>query len=102
MPEKKKPRGSQSAAEGTPPVTRQADGDPAGPGAPAAPSGPGSAGAGSSNDPAIAALLDEQREYKPASDFVQQANVSDDHLYKAAERDPEQFWGKVAGELDWF
>jgi acetyl-CoA synthetase len=99
MPPKKNDKPATKVA---PAPSRQADGDPVGPGAPAAPSGPGSAGAGRASGSAIDALLDEQREYKPAADFIQQANVSDDHLHKAAEKDPEQFWAKVAGELDWF
>jgi acetyl-CoA synthetase len=50
----------------------------------------------------IDALLDEQREYPPDAAFVKEANVSDDTLYSAAERDPGQFWAGVASELDWF
>ena len=51
---------------------------------------------------AIAALLDEQREYPPAPDFTKQANVRDNTFYEQAAKDPESFWAGIASELDWF
>ena len=51
---------------------------------------------------AIAALLDEQREYPPAPDFTKQAIVRDNTFYEQAEKDPESFWAGIASELDWF
>ena len=51
---------------------------------------------------AIAALLDENRTYPPASDFTQAAHVRDDSLYREAAADFEGFWAARAAELDWF
>jgi acetyl-CoA synthetase len=109
MPEKK-PAPSRQAPP-PPGATRQPDGDPAGAvapaagqdapaagqDAPAAAAPPGAAPAG-----AIAALLDEQREYPPANDFTRHANVRDRSIYEQAARDPDAFWAAQASELDWF
>ena len=64
---------------------------------PAAVTGNATSGSG-----AIAALLDEGRAYPPSPPFTEQANVRDESIYAEAERDPEAFWARIAGELDWF
>ena len=51
---------------------------------------------------AIDALLDEQRTFVPPSEFRDRAVVKDSAIYDLAEADPEAFWAKAAGELDWF
>ncbi len=57
-----------------------------------------------SND--IQSSLKEQRLFAPPADFSAKAHVPSmaeyDRLYEEADRDPEGFWGKIAGELDWF
>ncbi len=47
-------------------------------------------------------LLREDRFFVPPADFRANAHVSDDGIYAEAERDPEAFWAKFAGELQWF
>src|SRR5262245_17422467 len=49
----------------------------------------------------IAALLTETREFKPSEAFRAQAHVNDRAPYEEGERDPEAFWAKFAGELEW-
>ena len=44
----------------------------------------------------------EQDSFDPPKDFAHAALVSDDSLYEEAARDPEAWWAKAAGELDWF
>jgi acetyl-CoA synthetase len=46
-------------------------------------------------------LLDQER-FEPPQDFVADAMVSDESMYEEAARDPEAWWAKLAGELDWF
>jgi acetyl-CoA synthetase len=46
-------------------------------------------------------LLREDRTFPPPADFSQHAHVRDGSLYKEAERDPEAFWARFAGELEW-
>ncbi len=50
----------------------------------------------------IDALLQENRKFAPSREFRREALVSDDSLYKSAAADPEAFWEKQAGELQWF
>ena len=50
----------------------------------------------------LEALLREDREYAPASDFTQAANVSDPTVYKRVEEDFETFWAEAADDLEWF
>jgi len=50
----------------------------------------------------IEALLNEDRTFTPPSSFKSQANAKDAKIYKDAERSPEKFWEKHAGELHWF
>ncbi len=50
----------------------------------------------------LEALLDVER-FPPSEDFRSKALVTDDSMYKEAERDLEGFWSRQAGELiDWF
>ena len=54
----------------------------------------------------IQSTLKEQRLFQPAPEFTAQAHVKGmaeyDRLYAEADRDPEGFWARIAGELDWF
>ena len=49
----------------------------------------------------IDALLREDRAFAPPPAFREQANVRDASVYEEAERDPEGFWARFAGELEW-
>ncbi len=49
----------------------------------------------------FADLLREDRTFPPSADFRARAIVQDDSLYAEAERDPEAFWARFAGELEW-
>jgi acetyl-CoA synthetase len=46
-------------------------------------------------------LLREDRTFSPSDDFRAKAIVRDDSLYIEAARDPEAFWARFAGELEW-
>jgi acetyl-CoA synthetase len=46
-------------------------------------------------------LLREDRAFPPTPAFQATANVRDESIYAEAERDPEAFWAKFAGELEW-
>jgi acetyl-CoA synthetase len=46
-------------------------------------------------------LLHEGRTFPPSPAFRSQAVASDDGVYAEAERDPEAFWARLAGELEW-
>ncbi len=46
-------------------------------------------------------LLREDRAFPPPPEFRARAQVSSDAIYAEAERDPEAFWARLAGELDW-
>ena len=50
----------------------------------------------------IDALLQENRAYPPSADFRGKAVLRDESIYELAAADPEAFWARVAGELDWF
>ncbi len=54
----------------------------------------------------IESSLGEKRKFKPAKSFVKQARIGSEEqyekLYKASIKDPEKFFAKAAGELDWF
>ncbi len=52
-------------------------------------------------DPEISALLQEDRVFNPPAEFRARAHVRDTAPYEEAERDPEGFWEKFAGELEW-
>ena len=49
----------------------------------------------------IADLLREDRTFPPPPEFRARAVASDDKVYEEAARDPEAFWAKFAGELEW-
>ena len=46
-------------------------------------------------------LLREDRTFAPSADFRAHALVQDETIYAEAERDPEAFWARLAGELEW-
>jgi acetyl-CoA synthetase len=46
-------------------------------------------------------LLYEGRTFSPPHAFRAQAFASDEGVYAEAERDPEAFWARLAGELEW-
>jgi acetyl-CoA synthetase len=46
-------------------------------------------------------LLHEGRTFPPPPEFRNQAVASDEGVYAEAERDPEAFWARLAGELEW-
>ncbi len=52
-------------------------------------------------NPEIDDLLREDRTFTPSPAFRDQAVVRDDSIYAEAARDPEAFWAKLAGELEW-
>jgi acetyl-CoA synthetase len=49
----------------------------------------------------IDALLRESRYFDPSPEFAAQAHVRDASVYAEADRDPEAFWARFAGELEW-
>jgi acetyl-CoA synthetase len=49
----------------------------------------------------IDALLQERREFPPSEEFRRQALIADPSLHADGEKDPETFWARMAGELDW-
>ncbi|HMB81377.1 MAG TPA: acetyl-coenzyme A synthetase N-terminal domain-containing protein, partial [Vicinamibacterales bacterium] len=51
--------------------------------------------------PEIDDLLREDRTFAPPADFRAKAVVRDEGIYAEAARDPEAFWAKLAGELEW-
>src|SRR5262245_34185591 len=46
-------------------------------------------------------LLREDRTIAPPAEFRARAHVRDETLYAEAERDPDGFWARFAGELEW-
>src|SRR5580765_2867736 len=52
-------------------------------------------------NPEIEDLLGEDRTFPPPPDFRARAIVRDESIYEEADRDPEAFWAKLAGELEW-
>jgi acetyl-CoA synthetase len=49
----------------------------------------------------IDVLLQENRSFAPSDDFRRAAHVSSAELYEQAAADPEAFWARMAGELEW-
>src|SRR5438128_7065370 len=49
----------------------------------------------------IAVLLPEHRTVPPPADYRARAMVRDEQIYQDAARDPDGFWAKFAGELEW-
>ena len=47
-------------------------------------------------------LLQEDRRFPPPEGFRERAVASDPGIYQEAEADPEAYWARWAGELDWF
>ena len=55
------------------------------------------------NDPgALDDLLREDRRFPPSSSFRARAVVSDEAIYEDAAKDPEAYWARWAGRLEWF
>ena len=54
------------------------------------------------NTGGIEALLQEDRTFPPPEEFARNANIKDPNVYEEARKDPEAFWARFAGELDWF
>jgi acetyl-CoA synthetase len=54
----------------------------------------------------IDSVLTEHRVFECSEDFRSKAHIGSmdeyDRLYKAAETDPEKFWGEIASQLHWF
>lgn len=46
-------------------------------------------------------LIKKGDSYYPTKDFQKRAWVNDDSIYKEADKDPIEFWEKLAGELSW-
>jgi acetyl-CoA synthetase len=46
-------------------------------------------------------LLREDRTFPPPAEFRAHALVRDERIYEDAEKDPEGFWARFAGELEW-
>src|SRR5579864_7472498 len=46
-------------------------------------------------------LLREDRTFAPPAQFKASAHVATESIYAEAERDPEAFWARFAGELEW-
>ena len=49
----------------------------------------------------IDVLLQENRKFEPSEEFRRQAHVSSASFYDEANKDPEAYWAKMAGELEW-
>ncbi len=49
----------------------------------------------------IESLLQEERRFAPPEAFREGAWVKDESIYAEAEADPEGFWARMAGELEW-
>jgi acetyl-CoA synthetase len=52
-------------------------------------------------NPEIDDLLREDRTFAPSAEFRARAVVRDESIYEEAARDPEAFWARLAGELEW-
>jgi acetyl-CoA synthetase len=54
----------------------------------------------------IQSTLNEHRVFDPPSEFSSKAHIGSmadyERLYEEADRDPESFWGRIAGEIEWF
>jgi acetyl-CoA synthetase len=53
------------------------------------------------NPTEFADLLKEDRTFSPPDGFRQRAHARDETIYAEADRDPEAFWARLAGELEW-
>ncbi len=58
------------------------------------------------NSTDIQSTLNEHRVFDPPSEFSSKAHIGSmadyERLYEEADRDPESFWGRIAGEIEWF
>jgi acetyl-CoA synthetase len=54
----------------------------------------------------IQSTLSEHRVFDPPSEFSSRAHIGSmadyERLYEEADRDPETFWARIAGEIEWF
>jgi len=54
----------------------------------------------------IQSTLNEHRVFDPPSEFSSRAHIGTmadyERLHEEADRDPESFWARIAGELEWF
>ncbi len=54
----------------------------------------------------IQSTLNEHRVFDPPSEFSSKAHIGSmadyERLYEEADRDPEAFWARIAGEIEWF
>ena len=51
--------------------------------------------------PDIDVLLTENRKFPPSEEFRKSALINSPEVYEEAARDPEAYWAKCAGELQW-
>ena len=58
-------------------------------------------GAGEALDRELAELLEVER-FEPAQEFRERALLKDPAVYEQAAADPQAWWAREAGELDWF
>ena len=49
----------------------------------------------------IDVLLQENRKFPPSEEFRSKSLISSPEIYAEAAADPEAFWAKMAGDLDW-
>ena len=49
----------------------------------------------------IDVLLQENRKFEPGDEFKSQAHITSADIYAEAAADPEAYWEKMAGELEW-
>src|ERR1043165_6577243 len=54
-----------------------------------------------SKDSELEDLLREDRTFPPSVDVTSHAVVRDEQIYADAEKDPEAYWARLAGELEW-
>ncbi|HJZ12652.1 MAG TPA: acetyl-coenzyme A synthetase N-terminal domain-containing protein, partial [Acidobacteriota bacterium] len=61
---------------------------------------------GKTAETSITSILTEERVFKPDPAFSRQAHIKSfaqyKRLYASSVKNPQQFWAKIAGELDWF
>jgi len=50
----------------------------------------------------IESSLDERRRFPPPDAFRERAVANDEGIYEEADREPEAFWERAAGDLHWF
>ena len=54
-----------------------------------------------SDEPQLEARLEEQEEFEPPAEFVEQANVTDEGIYDEFEQEWPEAWERAADLLDW-